>query len=63
MANFYTDNKALQYHLNHPLMKRIVALKERNFVDCEKYDYAPIDFDDAMGSNLLLLQDHLYGMV
>ena len=39
MANFYTDNKALQYHLNHPLMKKIVALKERNFVDCEKYDY------------------------
>ena len=38
MANFYTDNKALQYHLNHPLMKRIVALKERNYVDCEKYD-------------------------
>ncbi|MGN0213592.1 MAG: acyl-CoA dehydrogenase family protein [Muribaculaceae bacterium] len=50
MANFYTDNKALQYHLNHPLMKKIVALKERNFVDCEKYDYAPIDFEDAMDS-------------
>lgn len=56
MANFYTDNKALQYHLNHPLMKRIVALKERNYVDCEKYDYAPIDFDDAMDSYKKVLE-------
>ncbi len=50
MANFYTDNKALRYHLNHPLMQRIVALKERNYIDCEKYDYAPMNFEDAMDS-------------
>ncbi len=50
MANFYTDNKALQYHLNHPLMKRIVALKERDYADCEKYDYAPMNFEDAIDS-------------
>ena len=50
MANFYTDNKALKYHLSHPLMKRIVELKERNYADCEKYDYAPMNFEDAMDS-------------
>ena len=50
MANFYTDNKALRYHLNHPLMKEIVALRERNYTQCEKFDYAPLDFDDAMDS-------------
>jgi len=50
MANFYTDNKALQYHLRHPLMKQIVALRERNYTQCEKFDYAPLDFDDAMDS-------------
>ena len=50
MANFYTDNKALKYHLSHPLMKRIVELKERNYADCEKYDYAPINFEDAIDS-------------
>ncbi len=50
MANFYTDNKALQYHLNHPLMKQIVALRERDYTQCEKFDYAPLDFDDAMDS-------------
>lgn len=48
MANFYTDNPDLKNHLSHPLMKKIVALKERNFEDAGKYDYAPQDFDDAM---------------
>lgn len=50
MANFYTDNPALKLHLNHPLMKKIVELKERNFADAKEYDYAPQDFEDAMDS-------------
>lgn len=50
MANFYTDNPNLKSHLQHPLMKKIVELKERNFVGAEKYDYAPLDFEDAMDS-------------
>lgn len=48
MANFYTDNPDLKLHLSHPLMKKIVELKERNYTDAEKYDYAPINFEDAM---------------
>lgn len=50
MANFYTDTPQLKYHLNHPLMKRIVELRERNFKDKDEYDYAPMDFEDAMDS-------------
>ena len=50
MANFYTDNKALQYHLHHPLMKEIVALRERNYTQSGEFDYAPLDFEDAMDS-------------
>jgi alkylation response protein AidB-like acyl-CoA dehydrogenase len=50
MANFFTDNPDLLFHLQHPLMKKIVALKERNFVDKDKFDYAPVDFEDAMDS-------------
>jgi alkylation response protein AidB-like acyl-CoA dehydrogenase len=50
MANFYLDNPSLRHHLHHPLMKRIVELKERNYTDAEKYDYAPVDFEDAMDS-------------
>lgn len=48
MANFYTDTPELRFHLNHPLMKRIVELKERNFAEADKYDFAPADFEDAM---------------
>lgn len=50
MANFYLDNPSLKYHLHHPLMERIVELKERGFADKDKYDYAPQDFEDAMDS-------------
>ncbi len=48
MANFYTDNPNLKHHLNHPLMQKIVELKERNFSEAEKFDYAPANFADAM---------------
>ena len=48
MANFFSDNKDLQFHLQHPLMRKIVELKERGFAEKDLYDYAPQDFDDAM---------------
>ena len=48
MANFYTDNPDLKLHLQHPLMRKIVALKERDFADAGKFDYAPLNHDDAM---------------
>ncbi|MCD7969274.1 MAG: acyl-CoA dehydrogenase family protein [Alistipes sp.] len=50
MANFFLDNKDLQFQLDHPLMKRMVELKEKGFEDKDKYDYAPADFEDAMDS-------------
>ncbi|CDN30110.1 Acyl-CoA dehydrogenase [Mucinivorans hirudinis] len=50
MANFFLDNKDLQFHLNHPLMTKIVALKEQGYRDAATYDYAPVDFEDAMDS-------------
>ncbi len=48
MANFYTDNPDLKHHLTHPLMRKIVELKEREYSDAEKFDYAPYNFEDAM---------------
>lgn len=50
MANNYTDHPELKFELNHPLMKRIVELKERDFRDKDSYDYAPLDFEDTMDS-------------
>lgn len=48
MANYYTDHPEFEFHLNHPLMKRIVELKERNFADKDEYADAPVDYQDAL---------------
>ena len=48
MANFYNDNKDLFFHLQHPLMKKIVTIKENDFAEKDEYDYAPVDHEDAM---------------
>ncbi len=50
MANFYTDNPEIKFYLSHPLMKRIVELKERDFADKDSYDYAPQNHEDAIDS-------------
>ncbi len=44
MANFYTDNPDLKHHLSHPLMQKIVELKEPNYIYAQKLDYAPVNF-------------------
>lgn len=46
--NFFNENSAIKFQLSHPLMQKIVALKERNFADKDKYDYASRDFEDAI---------------
>ncbi|MEG1574944.1 MAG: Acyl-CoA dehydrogenase C-terminal domain-containing protein, partial [Bacteroidales bacterium] len=43
-------NSDLRHHLTHPMMRRLVELRERNFTDAQKYDYAPMDYDDAIDS-------------
>ena len=48
MANYYSDYPELEVHLHHPLMERIVELKERGYSDRETYDDAPVDFEDAL---------------
>lgn len=50
MANFYTDNPELKFHLNNPMMKSICELKEHGYRDKDTYDYAPVDYEDAMDS-------------
>ena len=50
MANYYNDNKDLKFHLHHPLMEKIVRLKERNCSEKEMFDYAPVDYEDSIDS-------------
>lgn len=56
MANFFSDNKDLQFQLQHPLMRKIVELKERGFAEKDIYDHAPQDFEDAMDSYRRVLE-------
>ncbi len=56
MANFFSDNKDLQFHLEHPMMRKIVELKERNFAEKDTYDYAPQNFEDAMDNYRKVLE-------
>jgi len=50
MDNFYKDTPDFKFHLDHPIVQKIIKLKERNFIDSEKYDYAPLNFEDAIDS-------------
>ncbi len=48
MANYYNDNSELKFHLNHPLMEKIVRLKEREYSFKKEFDFAPMDYEDAI---------------
>ena len=48
MANYYSDHPEIGFHLNHPLMKRIVELKEKGYEDAKTYADAPVDYEDAI---------------
>ncbi len=56
MANYYTDHPEIAFYLEHPLMKRIVELKERNFADKDTYPEAPVDHEDCIENYKRLLE-------
>jgi len=56
MANYYSDHPEIEFHLNHPLMKRIVDLKERNYKDKDSFADAPVDYDDAIENYKRILE-------
>ena len=55
MANYYTDHPEIEFHLNHPLMRRIVDLKERGYEDAATYADAPVNYEDAIENYKRLL--------
>ena len=48
MANYYTDHPEIEFHLDHPLMKRIVELKEKGYADKDQFADAPVYYEDAI---------------
>lgn len=55
MANYYTDHPEIEFHLNHPLMKRVVDLKERNYGEKDQFEDAPVNYEDAIENYKRLL--------
>ena len=55
MANYYTDHPEIEFHLNHPLMKRVVDLKERNYAEKDQFEDAPANYEDAIENYKRLL--------
>ena len=55
MANYYSDHPEIEFHLHHPLMKRIVELKERDYAEKDQFADAPVNYDDAIENYKRLL--------
>lgn len=55
MANYYSDYPEIAFHLNHPLMKRVVDLKERNYAEKDQFEDAPVNYEDAIENYKRLL--------
>lgn len=56
MANYYSDHPEIEFHLNHPLMKRVVDLKERNYAEKDQFEDAPVNYEDAIENYKRLLE-------
>ena len=55
MENYYSDHPEIGFYLGHPLMKRIVDLKERDYADKDNFADAPVCFEDAIENYKRLL--------
>ena len=55
MSNYYSDHPEIEFHLNHPLMKRVVDLKERNYAEKDQFEDAPVNYEDAIENYKRLL--------
>jgi alkylation response protein AidB-like acyl-CoA dehydrogenase len=56
MANFFTDNKDIQFQFDHMDLRKIVHLTEHYFAHKDDYDFAPKDYDDAMDNYRKVLE-------
>ncbi len=56
MDNFYNDTPDFKFQMDHPLMEKIIKLKERDFSDKDKYDIAPANVEDTKDSYNLVME-------
>ena len=48
MPNFFTENQDILFHFNNLDLKEVVQILEDNFEQAKLYDYAPINYEDAL---------------
>ncbi|MCX6112797.1 MAG: acyl-CoA dehydrogenase family protein [Proteobacteria bacterium] len=56
MANFFDDNKDLQFHLEHTDLDDVITKLENNFTENKTYDYAPRNLKEARRSYIEALR-------
>jgi len=56
MPNFFTDNSDLLFQFNNLEYRRIVEIAENNFEEAKDFNYAPINYEDAMESYRKVLE-------
>jgi len=48
MPNFFSDNSDIQFQINRLDLKEIVNILEDNYNESKKYNYAPVNYEDAI---------------
>ena len=48
MPNFFTENSDIQFHFNRLNLKEVVGMIEENYEQSKLYNYAPINYEDAI---------------
>ncbi|MEN8250009.1 MAG: acyl-CoA dehydrogenase family protein [Bacteroidota bacterium] len=56
MANYFNEIEEFRFHLQHPLMKKIVGLREGDFDEENEYDYASHDYEDTIDNYMRVLE-------
>jgi len=56
MDNFYIDTPDFKFQMDHPLMEKIIKLKEQDFKDKDKYDIAPVNIEDTKESYDMVME-------
>jgi len=54
--NYFTDNEDIVDFFEHMDIRQQVALQERGYAEAAQYDYAPVDYEDAIDSYRRVLE-------
>ncbi len=48
MPNYFTENHDIQFHFNRLNLEEIIGMLEDNYEEAKRYNYAPINYEDAV---------------